>query len=58
MLKDLRHARLSGRVGRLRETLASLLNIKPIVGVENGTLVPVDRARSQKKGLDRMLALS
>ncbi len=58
MLKDLRFARMSGRVGRLRETLVSLLNIKPIVGVEDGALVPLDRVRGQKKGLARMLSMA
>ena len=58
MLKDLRFARMSGRVGALRETLASLLNVKPIIGVEAGALVPLDRVRGQKKGLTRMLDLA
>lgn len=58
MLRDLRHARMSGRVGRLRETLVSLLNIKPIVGVEAGALVVVDRVRGAGKGVARMLDLA
>ena len=58
MLKDLRYARMSGRVGALRETLASLLNVKPIIGVEDGALVPLDRVRGQKKGFERMLTLA
>jgi DegV family protein with EDD domain len=58
MLKDLRYARLSGRVGRLRETLVSLLNVKPIVSVADGLLIPLDRVRGHKKGLERMLALA
>jgi DegV family protein with EDD domain len=58
MLNDLRYARMSGRVGRLREALVSLLNIKPIVGVEAGALLPVDRVRSQRQGLARMVALA
>lgn len=58
MLKDLRYARMSGRVGRLKETLVSLLNVKPIVGVEAGALVPLERVRGQKKGFERMLALA
>lgn len=58
MLKDLRYARMSGRVGRLREILASLLDIKPIVGVEEGSLIPMDRVRSQKKGFERMLMMA
>ncbi|MBN1991448.1 MAG: DegV family protein [Anaerolineae bacterium] len=58
MLKDLRYARMSGRVGRLRETIASLLDIKPIVGVEEGNLVPIDRVRTQKNGFQRMLMMA
>ena len=58
MLKDLRYARMSGRVGRLREVLASLLNVKPIIGVEQGILIPVDRVRSQQRGFERMVAMA
>ena len=58
MLKDLRYARMSGRVGRLRELLASLLNIKPIVGVDEGALIPLERVRSQQKGFERMVAMA
>jgi DegV family protein with EDD domain len=58
MLKDLRYARMSGRVGRLRETVASLLDIKPIVGVEEGELIPIDRVRTQKNGFRRMLMMA
>jgi DegV family protein with EDD domain len=58
MLKDLRYARMSGRVGRLRETVASLLDIKPIVGVEEGNLIPIDRVRTQKNGFKRMLMMA
>ncbi len=58
MLKDLRYARLSGRVGRLRELLAALLDIKPIIGVNQGALMLRERVRSQKNGFARMLALA
>lgn len=58
MLQDLKFARMSGRVGRLRETLVSLLNVKPIVGVEQGQLVPLDRVRGQRQGLERMVVMA
>jgi DegV family protein with EDD domain len=58
LLKDLRYARMSGRVGRLRETVASLLNIQPIIGVEEGNLVPIDRVRSRKNGFKRMVMMA
>jgi DegV family protein with EDD domain len=58
LLKDLRYARMSGRVGALRHTLASLLNVKPIVGVADGALIPLDRVRGERKGISRMLDLA
>lgn len=58
MLQDLQYARMSGRVGRIRETLASLLNVKPIIGVEHGALIPLDRVRGHKKGVERMLSMA
>ena len=56
MLKDLHYARMSGRVGRVKEMLASLLQVKPIIGVEHGDLMLVERVRGQKRGLERMVA--
>lgn len=58
LLNDLRFARLSGRVGRIRENLTTLLNIKPIIGVEQGALILKDRVRGQKRGFEQMLTLA
>ncbi len=58
MLKDLRYARMSGRVGRLRELLAAVLHVKPIVGVDAGALIPLERVRSQNQGFERMVAMA
>lgn len=57
MLKDLQYARMSGRVGRLKEMLASLLQVKPIISADQGALVPLDRVRGQRQGCARMLTL-
>ncbi|GAB4422661.1 MAG: DegV family protein [Anaerolineae bacterium] len=56
MLHDLRFARMSGRVGRVKELLTSLLQVKPIIGVEQGDLRLVERVRGQKRGFERMVA--
>jgi DegV family protein with EDD domain len=56
-LKDLRFAQMSGRVGRLQSSLASLLNVKPIVRLENGMLDVSEKVRSQGKAIDRMLEI-
>ncbi len=58
MLADLRFAQMSGRVGRLQGALASLLNIKPIVALEDGILDVLERARSRRRAVDRMLELT
>jgi DegV family protein with EDD domain len=56
-LKDLRFAQMSGRVGRLQSSLASLLNIKPIVLLEDGQLDVSEKVRTQSKAIDRMLEI-
>ena len=37
-MRDLRFAQMSGRIGRLQGSLASLLNIKPIIVLRDGLL--------------------
>jgi DegV family protein with EDD domain len=54
-LKDLRFAQMSGRVGTLQSSLASLLNIKAIVLLEDGLLDVTDKVRTQRKAVDRMI---
>ena len=56
-MANLRYAMMSGRVGRLQSTLASLLNVKPIVALEDGLLDVVGQVRTRKRALERILAL-
>lgn len=56
-LKDLRFAQMSGRVGKLQSSLASLLNIKPLVVLEGGLLDVAEKVRTQSKAIDRTLDL-
>jgi len=56
-LKDLRFAQMSGRVGKLQSSLASLLNIKPLVVLEEGLLDVAEKVRTQSKAIDRTLEL-
>jgi DegV family protein with EDD domain len=56
-LKDLRFAQMSGRVGRLQGSLASLLNIKPIVLLEDGLLDVAEKVRTRRKAIDRMIEI-
>jgi DegV family protein with EDD domain len=56
--KDLRFAQMSGRVGKLQSSLASLLNIMPIVILEEGLLDVGEKVRTQRRAIDRMIELT
>jgi len=56
-LDTLEYARRSGRVGALSAALASLLNVKPIARLEDGVLEMVDRVRTRRAALDRVLEM-
>jgi DegV family protein with EDD domain len=55
ILKDLRFAQMSGRVGKLQSSLVSLLDIKPIVLLQDGLLDVAEKVRTQRKAIDRMM---
>jgi DegV family protein with EDD domain len=54
-MKDLRYPQMSGRVGRLQSSLASLLDIKPVVLLEDGLLDVAEQTRTQRKAIERMI---
>jgi DegV family protein with EDD domain len=55
---ELRFAQMSGRVGRLQGTLASLLNVKPIIFLEDGIIDARERVRTRRRAVERMLELT
>ena len=57
-LADLRFAQMSGRVGRLQGTLAALLNVKPLIALQDGVIEVVEQVRTRRRVLNRMLALT
>ncbi len=54
----LKYLRLSGRVGHMQEIFGSFLDIKPIITVEEGMVKAVDKVRTRKKALDRVIELT
>jgi len=54
-LDTLEYARMSGRVGTLSAALASLLNVKPIAVLKNGMVDMVDKVRTRKVALARVI---
>jgi DegV family protein with EDD domain len=54
---DLDYLAKGGRLSKASAFLGGLLNIKPLLTVENGKLVPVEKIRGKKKLLKRLVEL-
>jgi len=54
----LKYLQKSGRVGRLAGALGSLLNVKPVIKVEDGTLEAFQNVRTRSKAIDRLVELT
>jgi DegV family protein with EDD domain len=46
-----------GRIGRASALAGSLLNVKPILGIEDGEVVPLKRVRGTQKALEEFRSL-
>jgi len=55
LINSLEYAVKGGRVSALRSTMASLLNIKPIMQLENGLIVEAGKVRTYKKAMNYMV---
>lgn len=52
ILDTLKYLALGGRISKAQALLGSMLNIKPMLSVKDGLLVPAGRVRSRAKGID------
>lgn len=50
----LKYLYMGGRIGKAQELLGSILNIKPLIGIEDGVIVPLGRARSRGQAYQQM----
>jgi DegV family protein with EDD domain len=53
----LRYLYMGGRIGRAQHLLGSLLNIKPLIGMQDGEIVALGTARSRLKAYRRLVDL-
>lgn len=55
LLDTLTYLQRGGRIGRAQAMLGSLLNVKPLLTVDDGEVAPVARVRSRRQGLDAIV---
>jgi len=53
----LKYLLLGGRIGKVKALLGSMLNVKPLLTVRDGELLPAGLARTRSKGIDRLFDL-
>jgi DegV family protein with EDD domain len=54
VLDTLEFLQRGGRIGRARAMLGTLLNVKPLIEVRNGQVLPLENVRTRSKALERM----
>ena len=58
LLQTLDYVYKGGRIGKANHLVGSALGIKPILGLENGVVVPLERVRTWKKALNRLVEVA
>lgn len=51
----LKYLYMGGRIGKAKHLVGNLLNIKPLISMENGVIVPIGQARSRHKAYQMMV---
>lgn len=57
MVDDLSHLQRGGRLNSAQAIIGSLLNIKPILHIVDGLIVPFEKIRTRKKALNRIMGM-
>lgn len=54
-LDTLEYLQKGGRIGKVSALLGNILNIKPVIRVENGIYVPIDKVRNQSQAIKKIV---
>jgi DegV family protein with EDD domain len=54
LFDSLKYLAKGGRIGQAQSLLGTLLNIKPLLGMKDGIVVPIAKARSYSKGIEQL----
>jgi len=57
-LNTLEFLHRGGRIGAAQRLIGTALSIKPILGLKDGIVVPVETVRTRKKAIDRLLEMA
>jgi len=57
VLETLEYLRRGGRIGMATALLGSLVNTKPLVGLRDGIVYPIERVRGRQRSLDRIIEM-
>ena len=57
MVEDLSHLERGGRLNKGQALIGSLLNIKPILHIVDGLIIPFEKIRTRKKALNRIMSM-
>jgi DegV family protein with EDD domain len=53
----LRYLYMGGRIGRAQHLVGSLLNVKPLIGMEDGIIVPLGQSRTRPRAYEKIIEL-
>ena len=54
LFDTLKYLAKGGRIGKAKELLGSVLNVKPLLSIKDGELVPIGQVRTRSKGIQRL----
>jgi DegV family protein with EDD domain len=58
LLDTLKYLQKGGRIGKAKALLGSVLNVKPLITLKEGEVVPAGQVRSRSKGIERLFSFA